>query len=324
MDPIAEEALASGMRASRRFASESRAHLARVEADRAARLDAIQHLNEALRISEADRAARLEVIERQDCQLAELTERMWSRPGRTPRSTRSEPCSGRSFRPASGTVPRAWHVIHTLEARIVEIPSARATVKRLVELRRARAGPTAISSGVKPCYAAATDSCGRGTAPPPPPRRRRPKRSRPPPEPASELPSVHSAAVEAFVTARGLDGDTDDRALELLYRHGRAAPTVLALQGTDRVLQAAYILARGGAQVSCLGTRERAVELAGYGVAADAAELGDWMVGTGETTLSGHDVILVDAESARRRSRCSRAGCGRRRGSSCSGRSRAA
>jgi len=113
---------------------------------------------------------------------------------------------------------------------------------------------------------------------------------------APTLSSVHSPLVEAFVVARSLEGDTDDRALELLYEVGGELRRVLCVRPSARNIQALYMLSKAGAEITCVACPEYQGNLQEYGFAVTQEDFGQWMITTDQTTLTHYDGLLLDAQ----------------------------
>ena len=119
----------------------------------------------------------------------------------------------------------------------------------------------------------------------------------PPGLPGSPEPAARPTLLEAFLFARSLPGDTSDLGLERLYQLGSRLKAILCVQPSARNVQAAYMLAGGGAEVTALGTGGFMEGFPVAGVTAAWQELGDWLVSRGGT-LSGIDGVLLDADTA--------------------------
>ncbi|PYV15326.1 MAG: hypothetical protein DMG07_10060, partial [Acidobacteria bacterium] len=273
LGPFAWETLRSGVSASRTTAGELGRRLRESERDRAARLEVIEHLGEALKESEADRAARLEVIEDRNARIGRLEARLWA---------------------SQADAAARLVVIRSLERRIVEISAARATVQRLLGilarklglypvLKRHEVGARRLYRRLRGMFDAPTSGATAGGA------------TAGGAATGDARPSIHSPLVDAFVAARAMPGDVEDEALETLYRFASSHSRVLCLEAGAASVQAMYMLARGGARVTCLDCREREGELRSYGIEAVALDLGRWMAASGNTSLEGFDALLVDA-----------------------------
>jgi ADP-heptose:LPS heptosyltransferase/GT2 family glycosyltransferase len=279
IDTLAEEALASAVTASRATITELRRRLKESDVDRAARLAIIKQMGESLKASEADRAARLEVIHDFQKQLGE------SQSQNAARADMIALLEAQLAAAESDSLARL-EAIRNLERRIVEISSAKATVKRL-------AGIIARKSGVYPVLKRREDVARRvyrrfhGRPGGLPPR---------PAGPADLRPSIHSPLVDAFVAARSMPGDAEDAALEALYRIGADGGNVLCLGASQRVIPALFMLARGGARVTCLDCRHHEAELQSYGVEAVRLDPARWLIASERTSLKGFDAVLLDAE----------------------------
>jgi ADP-heptose:LPS heptosyltransferase/GT2 family glycosyltransferase len=269
LGPFAWETLRSGVSASRTAVGDLQRRLRESELDRAARLEVIEHLGGALKESEADRAARLEVIEDLNLGIGRLEARL---------------------RASQADAAARLEVIRSLERRIVEISSAKATVKRLLGIAARKLGLYPVlkrhEDGARRLYGKL-----RGAVEPPPSGARTGSAT----GAADARPSIHSPLVDAFVAARAMPGDIDDEALETLYRFASEHSRVLCLEAAAASAQAMYMLARGGARVTCLDCRQREGELRSYGIEAVALDLGRWMAASGNTSLELFDALLVDA-----------------------------
>jgi GT2 family glycosyltransferase len=118
-----------------------------------------------------------------------------------------------------------------------------------------------------------------------------------PPAPVA-VPAASTAArptlLEAFVEARSLPGDMHDLALERLHHVGATLRRVLCVGSTPRVVQCAYMLASGGAQVALPGARLHP-RLTASGIAGDERDLGTWLAAKDGHVVSGLDAVLIDA-----------------------------
>jgi GT2 family glycosyltransferase len=121
--------------------------------------------------------------------------------------------------------------------------------------------------------------------------------------PAPSLPAAASAegprtpVLDAFVVARVLPGDTEDGALERLHQLGGRFHQVLCVRSSARNVQAAYMLASGGAQVTLLGRGHVLEGITVPGLVSAGDDLGDWLAARGGV-LPPCDAVLLDAGSA--------------------------
>ena len=126
----------------------------------------------------------------------------------------------------------------------------------------------------------------------------------PPTSPSTAAPSTAAAEheprpsiLDAFVLARTLAGDTQDLALERLYHLGGLLRDVLCVHATPRNVQAAYMLASGGARVTVLGPPDVLEGVSVTGLTVAARDLGEWLVSRGGV-LAPCDGVLLDAAAA--------------------------
>lgn len=113
--------------------------------------------------------------------------------------------------------------------------------------------------------------------------------------PEAAAPEPRPPILEAFLFARFLAGDTTELALERLYHLGARLENVLCVHASARNIQAAYMLASGGARVTLLG---KAGVLQGTpipGLTVASQDLGEWLLSR-SGVLSPFDGVLLDAD----------------------------
>lgn len=103
--------------------------------------------------------------------------------------------------------------------------------------------------------------------------------------------------LDAFVLARALPGDTGELALERLHRLGATLPDVLCVHPSPRNVQAAVMLAAGGARVAFLGTEAELGGASVPGLEATAQDLGAWWLGSGRSRLAPGTALLLDGQA---------------------------
>jgi ADP-heptose:LPS heptosyltransferase/GT2 family glycosyltransferase len=101
---------------------------------------------------------------------------------------------------------------------------------------------------------------------------------------------------DALAVARSLPGPTPDPVLERLYQLGATLPHVICIHPTPRNLQAAVMLASGGARVSWLGEASALQALDTPGLEAPAPDLGSWLIASTRSTLPHGAALLLDAD----------------------------
>jgi ADP-heptose:LPS heptosyltransferase/GT2 family glycosyltransferase len=116
----------------------------------------------------------------------------------------------------------------------------------------------------------------------------------PPVEDKSQTPSTR--LLDGFVLARSLPGELPDLALEQLYRLGATLPAVACVHTTPRNLQAAVMLASGGARVAWLGDADALAGLEVAGLEAPARDLGSFLGASTPPALAPGTALLLDAE----------------------------
>jgi ADP-heptose:LPS heptosyltransferase/GT2 family glycosyltransferase len=248
----------SSLEGERAFRTSVQVQLEASEKDRAARLEHIHWLEARLEESEKDRAARLEYIHHLQRQARELEQAIEILRGHV------ESLAGQvAYLSTPSGALRVIGGAGLQKVGLFEVARRhRGLLQRLVPLK---APPRTVA--VAPA------------APPTPEEEARP------------------SLLEAFVVGRSLAGDTDDRALERLYHLGARLRDVLCVHASPRNVQAAYMLACGGARVTVLGSPDVMEGLSVTGLAVTPGALGDWLVSRAGS-LAPCDGVLLDAESA--------------------------
>lgn len=102
---------------------------------------------------------------------------------------------------------------------------------------------------------------------------------------ANEGLAINSTLVEAFIVARTLEGDTDDKTLVYFYELGSTRHNILSISPSDNDIQALYMLAKAGSNVVCVFCTRRQSELQAYGFTVAQTDLAGWMGATGQAVL---------------------------------------
>jgi len=228
------------------------------EKDRAARLDHIHWLQGRLDESEKDRAARLEYIHVLQRQAREMEHALEILRGTALNFQRQVAYLSTASGAARVLAGAGLQKVGLFQA----VRRHRHLLQRIIPLKappRADATPAAASPAP-------------GTAEEP-------------------RPSI----LDAFVVARSLAGDTQAAALERLYHLGGGLRDVLCVHASPRNVQAAYMLAAGGASVTVLGPPEVLEGLSVAGLHAAPEDLGEWLVAR-NGSLHPCDAVLLDGE----------------------------
>jgi len=114
--------------------------------------------------------------------------------------------------------------------------------------------------------------------------------------PKAAAPEPRPSILEAFLFARSLAGDTTELALERLYHLGARLENVLCVHASARNIQAAYMLASGGARVTLLGKAGVLERTPVPGLTVASQDLGEWLVSRGGV-LSPFDGVLLDGDA---------------------------
>jgi GT2 family glycosyltransferase len=88
----------------------------------------------------------------------------------------------------------------------------------------------------------------------------------------------------------------DERALVFFYELGATLRHVLCIRSSPRNIQALYMLAKAGVKVTCLACHRNRAELQAYGLTTIRADLAEWLMTTGQTTLADYDGLLFDPQ----------------------------
>ncbi|MGD0915984.1 MAG: glycosyltransferase [Thermodesulfobacteriota bacterium] len=106
--------------------------------------------------------------------------------------------------------------------------------------------------------------------------------------------AINSPLVEAFVAARSMEGSMDERALLDFYRYGSKLRHVVCIQPSARSVQAIYMLSQAGTKVTCIDCQKVYGEFQSPGIVFVKANLAEWMVEKGQTTLTDIDGLILD------------------------------
>jgi GT2 family glycosyltransferase len=293
------------------------------EADRTARLEVINQLDQRvaelfqkLKASEADRASRLKVINQLDQRVAELSQELKaSEADRAARlkainqlnqrldeseTDRSELSRGlevsqaarkdlaQKLETSEADRQARLELIYSLQRQIAELATTRASLKRVAAavVRRLR-----IYSFLKKHQQLCEriyDVLFRIVS--------RAKEVTPAKE-VSPVAPLDSPQVEAFIVARTLEGEIDDRGLAHLFEMGSQLKHVLCPHPTAAAVQAVYMLAKAGVRVTCTGARDWSADLQSCGVTAITYDLARWMIEAEHYTLADFDGLILDTST---------------------------
>jgi glycosyltransferase involved in cell wall biosynthesis/GT2 family glycosyltransferase len=115
--------------------------------------------------------------------------------------------------------------------------------------------------------------------------------------PSAESPlPINSPIVEAFISARGLKGDIDERSLIAFFELGATLRNILCLYPSDKNMQALYMLSKGGSSVTCLSLMVGQDEPQLFDYISFHGSIAEWMT-TGQAHLSGYDGLFLGPET---------------------------
>ena len=110
-----------------------------------------------------------------------------------------------------------------------------------------------------------------------------------------QTPSANSSVVNAFVAARSIRSDMDERALELFYQIGQNLGHFLCVPSSACNDQTVYMLSKGGARVTYVtGNKPVSDQVLSLDITVVRDNLGSWMAAVGERCLSGYDGVVID------------------------------